>query len=145
MQRCRNDSMIQRVQSLHSFIMCLEIHSADVWLTILAHLTWIDISENTYTVFLAKCRDEKFQREEKVIGNGKGMPSSWPCLFLVMALEGIPVVYQFMKFDLNSDHDDVNEKRLNRKLEKYGLTLNDSESEYICNRLALWTDMVLID
>ena len=96
-------------------------------------------------VALIKNRENVKRNKMKCIGSGNGMHSQWPCLFLVMALEWIPVVYQFIKYDLTPNNDKLNVRRLNRKIERYELTLSDEESKYLCDRLTLSTELLLVD
>ena len=96
-------------------------------------------------IALIKNRENVKRRKMKCIGSGNGMHSQWPCLFLVMVLEWIPIIYQFLKYDLTPNNDKLNVQRLNTKIERYGLTLKDEDSEYLCNRLTLSTKLLLVD
>ena len=95
-------------------------------------------------IAVIKNRENVKRRKMKCIGSGNGMHSQWPYLFLVMALEWIPVIYEFIKYDLTPNNDRLNVQRLNRKIERYGLTLNDEDSEYLCNRLTLSTELLSV-
>ena len=90
-------------------------------------------------IAFVECKDSRTERQGKprLIGNGNGKPSSWPSLFLVMANEWIPIIYQFMKYDLSPNEKGLNVERLRRKIKRFGLTLSDEDSEYVCNRIMI--------
>ena len=85
--------------------------------------------------------DLKKMIENNGIGMDNAMPSCWPNLFLMMGLKWIPIIYQCIKYDLQSI-DQVRTKmnviKFNKKLEAFGLKfIANEKASWICDYLHL--------